>query len=114
MSYWKEMKRGYNQSQLLAEELGKRWEIPVKTACLRRTLWSASQTTLSRRERWKNAAKSIRFKTSRATIAGANILLIDDVLTTGATLESCARILKQEGARSVVGLALARERLQDD
>lgn len=105
MPYWRQFWRGYNQAFLLAEELGRRWQLPViKGGIGRRS--NRSQTRLSRENRLKNAQKG--FRASGKKINGHEcILLVDDVLTTGATLEVCASLLKTSGAKTVSALTLA-------
>lgn len=98
--------RGYNQAALLARELGKLLGLPVVNA-LRRTRDAPPQARAATAEdRRRNVAQA--FATSRP-LEGRAILLVDDVCTTGATLEACARALKRAGAASVWGLTLARE-----
>jgi ComF family protein len=100
--------RGYNQSALLAEELGKLTGLPVCDNSLIRTTYLAPQAkTSSVTERRRNAAGS--FACRDRQFEGRSVLLIDDVATTGSTLDDCARALKASGAASVWGLTLARE-----
>lgn len=100
--------RGYNQTSLLARRLSRMTRIPVMEGVLIRTRHTPSQAKSDsverRRENIKNA-----FKCVRRDISGKRILLIDDVCTSGATLNSCAASLKSAGAASVWGLTLAKE-----
>ena len=73
---------------------------------LERKIFTSSQTGLDRKERKKNIADAFNLK-RKVNIYRENILLVDDVLTTGATLNECARVLKQYGAGKVVGITLA-------
>jgi len=99
--------RGYNQSRLLAGELGKLAGLPVLDNCLVRKLYSLPQArTSSLGERRSNVAGAFA---CRYNLDGERVLLIDDVATSGATLDACARALKSAGAASVWGLVLARE-----
>ena len=99
-------RRGFNQSALLARGMARRCAIPVAHV-LRRSRATSSQAGLSRTRRRQNVDGA--FRVSRgARLAGQRILLIDDVLTTGATAAACARTLKRAGARSVSVLTLAR------
>ncbi len=102
----REQERGYNQSALLAERLAQRTGLPVKEQALQRTRQTPPQVGLSARERWLNVRGA--FAASPTHIAGHRPLLIDDVLTTGATLSACARALREQGAQAVYGLTLAR------
>jgi ComF family protein len=100
--------RGYNQSGLLATELGKRIGLPVIENCLARIKQAQPQVRAADvEERRRNVADAFVCRDERA--GGKQIILIDDVCTSGATLESCAAALKSSGATSVWGLTLARE-----
>lgn len=100
--------RGYNQSSLLARELGKLINLPVIEDCLVRVKEAQPQVRAATVEdRRKNVTDA--FKCQNGKVRGKQIILIDDVCTSGATLESCASALKSEGVTSVWGLTLARE-----
>ena len=100
--------RGYNQSYLLAKELGKLAGWPVVSDCLVRERHSLPQArTASVGERRANVSDAFAGRHRR--LEGRQVLLIDDVSTSGATLDACARTLKEAGAASVWGLTLARE-----
>jgi ComF family protein len=98
--------RGYNQSLLLALHLGRKWNVPVERDYLRRTIWSVSQTSLHRSERRRAVRGVFACHSSRYT--GKRLLLIDDVFTSGATVDECARTLKRNGAATVDVLTVAR------
>jgi ComF family protein len=100
--------RGYNQSVLLAGELGKRVGLPVIEDCLTRVKQAQPQVrAVDVEERRRNVADAFVCRDER--VNNKQIILIDDVCTSGATLESCATALKRSGATSVWGLTLARE-----
>ena len=100
--------RGYNQSSLLAQELGKLINLPVVSNCLIRQRHALPQVrTSTMDERWSNVADA--FTCCDHRLRGKQVLLIDDVSTSGATLDACAAALKTAGAISVWGLVLARE-----
>lgn len=102
--------RGYNQSNLLARELAKATGIPVESNLLARTRHSPAQAfSASRQQRRDNIREAFK---CRRDLSGQGIILVDDVCTTGSTLNACAMALKEGGAGSVWGLALARERLR--
>lgn len=102
-------RRGYNQSALLAQELGKLAQIP-DAEILRRTRHTTPQVELEADERAQNVkdAFTINERAWREYSLCKSVLLIDDVSTTGATLEECARVLKKHGAEKVCALTLAR------
>lgn len=90
----KERQRGYNQSALLCQGMAQVLQIPVIDNAVCRTTLNQSQTRKNRVERWNNAKD--QFVVSQpAAIANKHILLVDDVVTTGATLEACGRQLLQ-------------------
>ena len=100
--------RGYNQSCLLAKELGKLTSLPVVDDCLIRQRHALPQAkTLTVAERWSNVANAFTCRDHR--LRDKPVLLIDDVSTSGATLDACAAALKAAGAISVRGLVLAKE-----
>ncbi|MCE5307024.1 MAG: ComF family protein [Acidobacteriales bacterium] len=99
-------RRGFNQSYLLARELSRRTGIPVVGA-LRRKRSTASQASLSRAERRRNVRGAFEPRRD-ADVGGLRVLLVDDVLTTGATANACAAVLKRAGASCVTVLTLAR------
>lgn len=101
--------RGYNQAALLARELGRLVTLPVVERVLRRERYTRVQVGLSARERRENVAGA--FHCLDGAMRGCRVLLIDDVCTTGATLEACAVALRQEGkAKAVWALTVARAR----
>ena len=100
--------RGYNQSSLLAQQLGKLTSLPVVDNCLIRQRHAPPQARTSTvDERRSNVADA--FTCCDHKLRDKQVLLIDDVSTSGATLDSCAAALKAAGATSVWGLVLARE-----
>ena len=100
--------RGFNQSSLLARELGRMSGLPVIEDCLiRRTHTPPQVRTISAVERRKNMADAFTCISKR--LEGKQVILIDDVSTSGATLNTCARVMKSGGATSVWGLAIALE-----
>ncbi len=104
----KERLRGYNQSAKFAEGLGEAMQKPVDYHALARQTFSQSQTQKTRGERFQNVGTAfVLSKPNR--LGGKNVLLVDDVLTTGATLESCGRqILEVPGTRlSLATIAIA-------
>jgi ComF family protein len=103
--HWKKRwSRGYNQSELLAKEVSRRWGVPVKKI-VRRIKPTAPQAGLTHSKRRLNVRGA--FATG-ANLKGLRVLLIDDVLTTGATAGACASVLKRAGASHVAVAAVAR------
>ena len=100
--------RGYNQSQLVAHELSKLLDLPLREDCLTRVKYILPQAqTKSVDERIKNVQEA--FFCFNTGLQNTRILLIDDVSTSGATLDACASALKKAGAFSVWGIVLSRE-----
>ena len=100
--------RGYNQSHLLARELAKLINLPVVDDCLIRQQHNPPQARAATiDERWTNVADASICRNHK--LWDKQVLLIDDVATSGATLDACASGLKTAGASSVWGLVLARE-----
>lgn len=100
--------RGYNQSGLLVKELGRLTNLPVIEDSLIRVKEARPQVRASNvKERRRNVASAFICRDEK--VSGKQIILVDDVCTSGATLESCAAALKSKGAIMVWGLTLARE-----
>jgi ComF family protein len=102
----RQRERGYNQAALLAHRVGRRAGAPVHPNALRRVRATAVQMSLNASDRKTNVAGA--FECADQAMRGKQVLLIDDVCTTGATLDACAVALRSAGAASVRGLALAR------
>jgi len=105
----KQRERGYNQSEMIARGLSKSLNAPVDVKTLHRKVYTETQTKKSRIERWKNVSNVFEADPSRP-LNGRHILLVDDVLTTGATIEGCANALRQRNPAvriSVATLAFA-------
>src|ERR1043165_1314050 len=102
----RQRERGFNQASLLAGLLSAQISIPSKPL-LDRIRYTTTQTALDRSERMENLHNAFRLR-KNADVRGLRVLLIDDVLTTGSTLNECARVLKRAGARSVYAATAAR------
>ena len=113
MMHSKHMERGYNQAAVLAKGVAKMAGLSYSERWLKRVPTGVrSQTELHRSERLANAKETYRLslwaRLHKRDLAGKRILLIDDVMTTGATMEICASLLKEAGAKAVYGLVIAR------
>lgn len=103
----RERTRGYNQAELLARELARELHLELETSALARIRDTASQTGLTPRQRRENVRGAFAVRAA-SRVAGRRILLIDDVATTGATLNACARTLKRAKAAAVEAVTVAR------
>ncbi len=99
-------KRGYNQSEKFAEGLSKKLDIPFSDTLLERTINTQTQTKKSRLNRWENVSDVFLLKDS-SVIKGKHILLVDDVITTGATIEACGQTLLNNGCSKLSIACLA-------
>jgi competence protein ComFC len=102
----RQRERGFNQASLLAEMLSAETSIPAKPL-LERIRYTTTQTALDRSERMENLHNAFRLR-KNADVRSLRVLLVDDVLTTGSTLNECARVLKRAGAFSVHVATAAR------
>jgi competence protein ComFC len=111
LHWFKQWQRGFNQSDDLAREIGKKWHVPVRNVIRRRraTVPQAGLTNAKRRANVRGAFQMSIGRIARGKpLQGMRVLLVDDVVTTGATASACARVLKRAGAAHVALLALAR------
>lgn len=102
----RQRERGYNQAALLAQGLVRAAHLPLRANALQRVRATASQMTLDAAQRRSNV--NAAFRSDDNGLRGKRVLLVDDVCTTGATLNACAVALKSAGAVEVWGLTLAR------
>lgn len=102
----RERKRGYNQALLLAERVARATGQPLEQS-IKRIRNTPPQAQLSRENRLKNLRDAFCFK-GKSPIANKKVILIDDVCSTGATLNECAKVLRQQGVKQIWGLVLAR------
>ena len=107
----RQRERGYNQAALLARSLGTRCGLPVLEETLSRVRDTPPQTGLNAQQRKENMREAFRCRDE--SLAGKQVLLIDDVCTTGATLEACSVALRRAKVRSVWALSLARPRIEN-
>jgi len=105
----RERERGFNQSERLARALATHWSIDVRTDVLERTRATRTQTRLTPEERLANVSGAFRVRDAmRSDLRNAHVVLVDDVVTTAATLNACAAALLAGGARIVSYVTFGR------
>lgn len=104
----KQREREFNQAERLARHLSRATQIPVRTDLVRRVKFTSTQTQLNRAERAGNVQGAFAARVREKSLNGENIVLLDDVLTTGATTSACARVLRAAGAGDLCVWTVAR------
>lgn len=104
-----ERKRGFNQCKLIANEIGYNLNIPVSN-CIKKVKHTKEQKKLTKEERIKNLIGAFEV-TSNEDIKNKRVLLIDDVMTTGATIDECTKILKKSGVKEIIVLTIAKSNI---
>jgi ComF family protein len=99
--------RGFNQAVLLGEILSQRLKMPMDRRNLRRIRWTEPQVNLAAGDRRTNVKGAFAIRDS-GLVTGRRVLLLDDVITTGSTVEECGRVLKASGAADVTVITVAR------
>ena len=105
----RERQRGFNQAELLAQELRRRTGLRAPPGRLLRVRTTVPQVGNDRLHRWQNVKGAFEWR--GPALSGGSVMVVDDVATTGATLEACAEALKYGGAGPVIGVTVARVRL---
>ncbi len=105
--------RGFNQSEILAKKIADKFNIKLEAKRLKRIIHTSPQAELDREQRLKNLKNVFEWGNYIGAgrdlpLRGKNILLVDDITTTGATLEECAKVLKKEGADKIWGIVLGK------
>lgn len=101
--------RGYNQSKLLAEKFAKKSGLKLLDSLLTKTKKTKTQIGLKRKERLKNQKDSFKINLKyKKSLKNKNIIIVDDVITTGATLNECAKELRKHGTKEIWGLVLGK------
>ncbi len=100
--------RGYNQAEAIATGIAERCALPLYRNALRRRIATPSQTQLTAQQRWENVSDAFGAGTDAAAVRARTVLVVDDVITTGATLNSCAHALLALGARRVFAVAVVK------
>jgi ComF family protein len=101
----REKERGYNQADLIARPLARRLRLPYRAVLLVRKRPRPDKHILSLDERWESVRGAFATRPG-SRVDNLRVLLVDDVMTTGATLDACAKALREAGARSVIGLTI--------
>ncbi len=112
LSFYKKRWRGFNQTEEIGKYLSEFFKVPLLSNNLIKIKKTQPQVELKKEERIKNIQGAFKVK-EPAKIRGKRIFLVDDVFTTGSTMEEAARVLKIAGAREVWGVVVAREPLSD-
>lgn len=102
----KKAERGYNQAYYIAKGVGKIFKVKVSDRSVKRIKYTESQTTMNLNEREENISGAFKVKWN-TQVRGKNILLLDDVITTGATISECGKILLESGASKVYAVSIA-------
>ncbi len=103
----RQRERGYNQADLIARPLARRLRLPCRSVLLVRTKPRPDKLHLSLEERWDSVRGAFATRPG-SRVDNLRVLLVDDVMTTGATLDACAQALREAGAKWVAGLTVAR------
>ncbi len=104
----KKRERGYNQSDFISNGISAVLNVPALPKCLKRKKFTQTQTKLSREERQKNVSDAFELREKyKERIKGENIIIVDDVITTGATILECARVLKTGGCGEITVCSIA-------
>lgn len=107
--HWQKKKqRGFNQSYLIAGQLSNNMGLPIENNILKRTKNTASQVELKDKEKREINIKDCFIVEKPELLSGKNIILLDDVFTTGATMKEAALVIKKAGAKKVIGLVVAK------
>ena len=99
--------RGFNQALLLTELLAREWRIPLQRQALKRVRWTEPQISMTADQRRENVRDAFRVNDA-SLVSGKRLLLVDDVFTTGSTVEECSRMLVQAGTREVLVITVSR------
>ena len=100
--------RGFNQAELIAKDIAAHYALPYASRVLARALHTTPQTEVSESAKRLENVKGAFVCYNAKTVRGKYVMLIDDVTTTGATFEACARALKAAGAKKIIACAIAK------
>ena len=102
----KKAERGYNQAYYIAKGVGSKLKVRVSDRAVKRIKYTQSQTTMNLNEREENISGAFKIRNQK-TVRGKNILLVDDVITTGATISECGKVLLEAGATKIYAASIA-------
>ena len=106
--YFRKAKRGYNQSELLAKGISKILGLNYKNNVLKKIRNNKPQSTKNKKDRKENVINAYKIK-NVDEVTGKSIILLDDIFTTGNTVNECSRVLKQNGAKDVAIITIAKD-----
>ena len=101
-------KRGYNQSELIAKEISKKLKIPINQTSLKKVQNIVAQSTLNKEQREKNIQGAYILKNAKS-LKSKKVLIIDDIYTTGSTINECSKILYEVGTNKIGALTIAKD-----
>ena len=104
----KKKQRGYNQTELITNEISQKLGIPTDLKVLKKIRNTQTQSTLKEKDRYKNIENAFGM-INKKIIENKKVILFDDIITTGSTVNECSRVLKQNGAKEVLVLAIAKD-----
>jgi ComF family protein len=106
MSRFKRERRGFNQAEIIAEALSEKLSVPVRTDTLKKHGSFVAQHKLKREKRQANVSH-LYYKGNTENLEGKTVILVDDVVTTGSTLNECAKLLVSFGVKEIIAVAAA-------
>jgi ComF family protein len=101
----RQRERGYNQAEVIAKGVSQILNIPLRTDIIKRNKYTKSQTKSSKEQREKNVRDA--FVITECDLKGKEIFILDDVITSGATIDACIELLEKKGAKKITALSLA-------
>lgn len=108
MSKNKKANRGYNQTELISKKIAEKLNIEYKNKCLIKNKTNKTQSSLKEKQRFENV-KDVFGIENKNIIKNKNVIIFDDIVTTGATVNECAKVLKKAGAKTILVLAIAKD-----
>ena len=106
LHHLKKAERGFNQSYYIAKGISSQTSIAVKSNIIKRMRFTQSQTTMTLKEREENVEGAFKVRKTE-NVKGKSVLLVDDVMTTGATINECGKVLLEAGANKVYAVSVA-------